>query len=478
MNTAFTRPAYEFAFTDPWRGFCRRCLSAGSDALDFREQGYRFPHVRLASTFTRSLPPLVVDLLDVAVAVYLADRLALRRLPGVKHGGQAHPRRDLHVRLPVSDPAFWSAGEVGTVLGDTLHFLTGDAWEFSFEPIVRTEIPRADQQEYLFDLPPDRPPRVMLFSGGLDSFAGAVHQLEDAEHFHVLVSGSTHHRMAERQRAQTARLLAGRDHVAQHLVVAHGLVDKPDNLRGESSQRSRGFLHVSLGAATALLLEVQELSVYENGLGALNLPFDASQIGLETSRAVHPGFLRLMERLLAHVGGTPFAIRTPFLFRTKAETLRHPRMRHFGAGIAETFSCDRFPNYHEHCPQCGQCPSCVLRRLSLEAAGLADLDPSLGYSHDVKDPFTPLRPAAAFVLDKFDAQAHRLRHLLSAERPWAALSRAYPELREVQVAVCRDGDLAPGEVEFSLRRLLGEHADEWRAFSGARTLTRHFQAAA
>ena len=476
MDTIPSRPAYEFEFSDPWRGFNRHCLTAGTQALDFRDQAYNFFYVRLASTFTRSMPLVLTDLLDIAVAVYLADRFAPRRHPG-RRNGLVHQHREISVSLPVSDPGFWSSSEVSPLLAETLHFLTGDTWNFVFKPVETVAGPASYQDDYLFDFPLKRKPKVMLFSGGLDSFAGAVHQLEDHEHFHVLISGSTHNRMTAGQRAQTRLLFTGRPEIGQHVIVSHGLVDKTVELPMENSQRSRGFFHVSLGAAAALLLGSNELCIYENGVGAINLPFDASQIGTETSRAVHPKFLGFMEKLLARVSGNPFTIRTPFLFLTKAEALQHPRMREFGAGIAETFSCDRFPNYHEHRPQCGECPSCVLRRMSLEAADLSDLDPSGGYESNIKDLSTPLHSAAAFVLEKFAAQSHRLQNFLSTERPWAALSCAYPELREVQHSLLRAG-LNPAHVEAQLQRLYREHASEWDSFSGSRALAQHFCAVA
>jgi hypothetical protein len=116
-----------------------------------------------------------------------------------------------------------------------------------------------------------------------------------------------------------------------------------------------------------------------------NLPFDTSQAGVETSRAVHPTFLFLMEHLLSLVGGTAFQILIPFLFCTKAEALDHPAVRRHADCIGETFSCDRFPDYFDGKRQCGICPSCVLRRMSLEVSGLGSFDPSEDYALDIKN---------------------------------------------------------------------------------------------
>lgn len=317
---------------------------------------------------------------------------------------------------------------------------------------------------------------IALFSGGLDSFAGACRQLSDrVDHFHVLVSGSTHHRMTCGQRIQARQLLAGDTRLGEHVVVPYGLKEK-EELAMESSQRSRGFLHICLGAAAAITLGAHRLHIYENGIGALNLPFDATQAGVETSRAVHPKYLFIMERLLSMVTDAPFQILTPLLFSTKSEILSHPAVQSHAEVIRETFSCDRFPDYRESKPQCGACPSCVLRRMSLEAAGLAAFDLATDYAQDAKDFCGSLKSSTAFVLEKYDAQAFRLRQKLNSSEPWKALTYAYPVLREVSHILGQQGH-STEEAELQLVRLYQKHVAEWQSFSGRLALERYLQAA-
>jgi hypothetical protein len=464
----FSSLNYEFQF----RGneFSRHCRFDHSSKPDFCHQPFFSRYERIAAMFSSNLAPELADLAEIAVAAYLADRFSPRRHP--EDGSTASPRhRRIELCVQVNNPEIWT-GTAARILQDLFWFLTCDEWKFQFQASAGVSIV---EQAYLFDFSPPQKPKVMLFSGGLDSYAGAMDQLSEAERYHVLLSGSTHNRMAAGQRRQASRLLEGRRERGQHVVIPYGLPQKLD-VRMESSQRSRSFVHLSLGAIAALHLGDRELFVYENGIGALNLPFDSSQLGWEVSRAVHPKTLTLMERLLAAIGWNSFQIRTPFFFSTKAESLVHASTMPFVDGIRETFSCDRFPNYREGTRQCGVCSSCILRRLSLEAAGLSHIESATDYAHDVASPEYAPRPGAAFILEKFDAQAHRLRRSLSAAKPWEALTRLYPELHELGSIHDRWG-LSPAEIATKLIRLYHTHVLEWERFSGRNALERYLTAA-
>jgi 7-cyano-7-deazaguanine synthase in queuosine biosynthesis len=335
-------------------------------------------------------------------------------------------------------------------------------------------------QEYLLDFAPQKEAMVMLFSGGLDSFAGAVKQLDDTEHFHVLVSGSTHSRMNTGQAAQAGLLLEGRAGSGHRVAVPYGLPHKTSvdsvPVKLESSQRARGIVHVTLGAIAALQLGASDLFIYENGIGALNLPFDETQSGWQVSRAVHPRTIRLLERLVGEISGQSFRVRMPFLFQTKAESLSGPEIRRFAHGIQATFSCDRFPDRFERKRQCGTCSSCVLRRLALESAGLTPYDPADEYAFHLEDGDAIPKRSAAFVLDKFDAQAERFNQALQHENPWRELTRCCPELREAEAALVESG-IPVMTVHEKLMRLLKQHSSEWMKFSGRNALDRFLKAA-
>src|SRR5207302_15935 len=74
----------------------------------------------------------------------------------------------------------------------------------------------------------------------------------------------------------------------------------------EPTRRTRGFLFLAMGAAAVVGAGVNELFVYENGVGAINLPYERVPIGVPNSRAVHPLTLLQFSRLVSMVRQAPF----------------------------------------------------------------------------------------------------------------------------------------------------------------------------
>lgn len=181
----------------------------------------------------------------------------------------------------------------------------------------------------------------------------------------------------------------------------------------ETTQRSRGLLFLAAGVAVAWTLGHHELRVYENGVGAINLPYLRSQVGPQATRAVHPRTLALMQRLVSDVTGESFAIVNPFLHLTKAEVVAATGEDHTTA-LAASVSCDSgFSSRMPGGQLCGHCTSCLLRRQALMAAGREDLI--------IHDHYRPQRNAMLW-------QAGRLREALETSEPWLGLVDEFPEL--------------------------------------------------
>src|SRR5438067_552734 len=141
------------------------------------------PNVHLRITdisrrLLRNVPDVFVDLLEVASYIYAADA-------AISRGGKtdarmgASWRRKFRFVIPVRQPDLWSSDLVLTALTDTLSFVSEDAYELEFRPLehppaMETYFEFPDAEETGFS-----PDEVILFSGGLDSFAGAVEQLAD-----------------------------------------------------------------------------------------------------------------------------------------------------------------------------------------------------------------------------------------------------------------------------------------------------------
>ena len=118
-----------------------------------------------------NIPPAFHDLVEIATYVYAADQATGRGVKDVDTFG-AKWRRAFEFHVPVRVPELWNGVEIKRVLCATLGFLSDDHYEFTFYPA--SDAPAF--QMYLFGGTPwlGQPDRVMLFSAGLDSVAGAI----------------------------------------------------------------------------------------------------------------------------------------------------------------------------------------------------------------------------------------------------------------------------------------------------------------
>src|SRR5262249_36608929 len=122
------------------------------------------------------LSPRMIDLLEIASYVFTADCATSRGNEWTDDDSTEAWGRDFAFMIPVREPDFWNRMEVKCILTEVLTFLSNDTYTFAFTQLVQD---RTNQQQYLEfgeleDWPFYEPDRVLMFSGGLDSLAGAV----------------------------------------------------------------------------------------------------------------------------------------------------------------------------------------------------------------------------------------------------------------------------------------------------------------
>jgi hypothetical protein len=395
----------------------------------------------LMDRLARLLPTPAADLMEIATAVYAADRLTPR-----DHGDtyQLGWSRRLRLHIPVRQPDRWE--KLRGPITELLSWLTDDEWDLHFHSSGQAWSPLGRAQGYLF---PAVPPQahVALFSGGLDSTAGLAIDLATRPAIDVIaVRVVTNGRMAHGQETVLG-YFGERVHDCSFQVhLASGRSREP-------SQRTRGFLFLSAGVATALTARKNVLRVYENGIGAVNLPLVESQRGSQAPHAVHPRTLAMMEKLATSLNeGSCFRIELPHLWSTKAELLRQAPQRMAGA-YTSSMSCDRaFASRLQGALQCGTCTSCILRRQSVLASGLLQVDARRTYRRDLSS--TP-RP---YTLDASLWQAHRISSALNSTDPWSAFVQEFPQVLDVPGVESESGRSA-------ILRLYGQYCAEWRSLA-------------
>ncbi len=416
---------------------------------------------QMAVPFGQILSPILADWIDIAVAVYFADRFAVRRARSVARK-QYLWGRVINLRLGVRQPELWQRPEISESLRNLLAFITEDKWQIEF--VARQGEPRYSEvnpQTLLF--PVTAPACVALYSGGLDSFAGvAQHMNAHRDQHFVLVSGVTNSRQQAGQREQV-RAIAGimgqmPTHVTVPLRRSWREVQQPE----EWSQRARGFLFLTLGSAAALAIGSDDLYMFENGIGAINLPINGTQVGTYNSRAVNPITLLRMAEFISILTGKAFTIKNPCLLHTKGEMCGQEIVSHLGPYISKTFSCDGFPVRAHQRPQCGSCTSCLLRRVSLLSANLNEHDH--GYLVDVLSDRTNLSKDQQHALRAMYWQARTISQRISAADPWQSLTCEFPALARIEEAMATQGVRDRAQLRSALVRLYEQYVREWKQF--------------
>jgi hypothetical protein len=390
-------------------------------------------------------PAIIADLVDLAVAIHASDRLAPQYLGG-------KPRR-LKVILPVRNPELLSDEPFRTKLKDLLDWATGSEWVFHFQKRIVAE--RLVERQSLPIAP--KGCEVALWSGGLDALAGLYTRLQTyPEKSFVLFRTGSSDQVYNRQGkvAQTVQsIFPSRCTLFRVPIRFHDSGMQHKN----KLSRSRGVVFTLLGAACAYLMGQRVLFVYENGIGAINLPYRASAVGLDHSRSVHPLTLLMVSDVVSELLGEEFRVKNPFLFWTKAKMCK---------ALAEdgrndlpplTMSCD---SPHRLQPiQCGYCSSCLLRRQALAATYIKDRTRYvvLHGNHPPKE--------SSLHLDHMLVQVNTLRNLLDVsdemDLQWEALTREFPVLDDIVDRSAGAESLLPIDMRGQLIQLYRTYVSEW-----------------
>lgn len=317
-----------------------------------------------------AVPAAASDLLKVAAAVYCVDRLEER--PGTW-------TRSIHLQLPVRQMGQWSV--VSAEFTDAVSFLSGDNWYLEFTD--STEAVRA---------PTEIAPAVdvvCLFSGGLDSFTGALNLLAEGKMICLVGHygpGQTHQAQQRLCRALALRYpdqVVARWFFLQPAAPAAGQARTLPEGR-ELSQRSRSLLFLAAGLTVAAGYGPEvPLYIPENGLIGINVPLTGARKGSFSTRTTHPHFIGKLSYCVQGFGITN-PIVNPFRLMTKGEILAactdQPTLQRLADATLSCAHPETARWAKEVQTNCGYCFPCLIRRASMHHVGLDR--PDL-YTYDV-----------------------------------------------------------------------------------------------
>lgn len=343
-----------------------------------------------------------LDLLNIAAGAYAVDR-AVKRKPG---SGNDRGIRSIQLCFAVHELSFWQLADVTEAVTELLCFLTDENWVLSFEQAATAPI---EEAQLRLDLPWPKPPRrIALYSGGLDSAAGLANRVLDGANDYLLVTVGHQSGLRHRCSDQIRRLAhltksAVLPHTTLVVALRNGIAKRLS--RQERSQRSRAFLFCAAAAVVAQACEIEDIEVFENGVGAVNLPLMAGMLsGGMATRGAHPTFLRLMSELSSAVMEKPIRYSLPFASLTKAEMLAPLRDRGLEVWAQSSRSCVHTSWRERNATHCGQCPGCIERRQAFATAGIQEKIVGC-YSRDLVTGAAPSNDAADYVRRYLDDAA-------------------------------------------------------------------------
>ena len=407
---------------------------SGADPVAVLGRDIRTASERIARYCVTQHEPIYEDLATLVESMAYLDRQAVRR----RSNGWT---RDLTIEVPVYELGQFLKPAIGQALVDAAWFLTGDRWQIDF--VARKGRPPTRQGALA--LPPAPIKHVVAFSDGLDSFAQV--QLSVREHGQDAV--------------MLVRSGLNRDRIFPNLASLR----VPRKFSGvrlrETTYRTRPLVFYTLAAVGAVVTQAEAVVIGENGQGAFGpacLPF-ADEWWF---RSAHPGFVRRWAVFLGLVLERSIRFEQPQLWKTKGEVLSALQEAGLVTGWEQTNSCSTRPKDRHGRHGCGVCGGCLLRTVSVHAAGLrlpagdnafdvhALEDRVQGQGGQDKQ-MTPGERAVAVRAIAAMAEFARL-----ADSP-AGASTASREARLVDGA-------NPEAAQASLLRLLRQHRFEWDAF--------------
>jgi hypothetical protein len=325
------------------------------------------------------VPEVLLDLLEIAAYVYCADQQSSRGSENLTGHGREW-RRMMNFTIPVRQPEIWASTPVVDALCETIGFLSDDTYAFFF---VKATEPLADREAYFPDLVDGSfsPDEVALFSGGVDSFAGAVETLSGERKRLALVGHYSCPKVFNVQKQLIEGLRRGG--LANQIFYVPVNVTNAGVAAREYTQRTRSFLFACLALVVSRMFGKDEFTFYENGVVSLNLPLAKDVLGARATRTTHPKVIRGFEDLFSAILERDITIRTPFQWLTKKEVTGKVAEHGFGQLLATTSSCTRPRSWSRNRHHCGACSQCIDRRFAILAAGLDQFDPAEGYELDL-----------------------------------------------------------------------------------------------
>lgn len=334
----------------------------------------------ISRPMVRDVPDVLTDLLEIATYVYCADQLVSRGGEVMQALGSQWRRR-IRFIIPVREhDLIWNSPAVCETLQHLLGFLSDDEIRFQFVPAASPPALSSYLDFSKSKTAAFQPEEVVLFSGGLDSLAGAIDALEGRKSRLLLVSHQSSSKMAAIQKHLAEELRTRFPGSVLHVAVR---ITKHQTRAVEFTQRTRSFLFAALAVTIARMAGNSRISFCENGVTSFNLPIAGQVVGSRATRSTHPRVVHDLSFFFSTLLSDEIRINSPFLWKTKSEVATALAQSSHRDLCAQSVSCSHVHDITRLKTHCGRCYQCIDRRFATLAAKLADVDPEEMYEIDL-----------------------------------------------------------------------------------------------
>ena len=284
--------------------------------------------------------------------------------------------RTFNVSIPVLELDKWE--KVRGKLNETLRFLTGDTWNIEFRKTEEIYMECNRQVNKKNRINKNNFNAVSLFSGGLDSFCGAISLMEQGKSL-CLVGHNEYPKLKAKQKELADAI--NEQYESQNCKFisfsanSYAPICQNNKLKkGENTSRGRSFLFLCMAITLAGVIgDTIPVYIPENGFIGLNIPLTNSRKGTCSTRTTHPYFIRNTNSILKEIGIKNEIINI-FAYETKREIVNKVKDNVvFKKYVKDTISCSHpcIPRYdrngNNYYPvNCGYCYPCLIRKSSLQ----------------------------------------------------------------------------------------------------------------
>lgn len=315
----------------------------------------------------KEIPSLYEDLFIIGLSVFAIDK----RIP--RKNTFDRWTRDLDVSIPVIEIQSWN--NIKEKWESMLEFLTGDNWRITFRKSENIFSKRKRRSSRQIDI--SSCTCVSLFSGGLDSFCGAIELLEKGESPCLL--GHNEYPKLRKIQDNLCSMFC-KEYPKQKSVFASFTANSrapygKDGkiIEGENTSRGRSLLFLCAAVTIAGIIgDNTPIYIPENGFIGLNIPLTNNRKGSCSTRTTHIHFLKAFNEILEMVGIKHKVINI-FAFESKKDIVQRVKdTKAFMRGAQYTISCSHpcLPRYKKegdrtYPKNCGYCYPCIIRKSSM-----------------------------------------------------------------------------------------------------------------